>query len=763
MPSFPKAFQLKTVLVCCFALLSLANPLAHASLNGSESKNKQSKEFQVPSGLGNNVRFWEKIYSQYTTGQAVIHDNKNLHIIYEAVNVKGIHPSKKGWLIKRAKAKYKKILKKLAGSKRNAKLSKEERRVKNLVQRDFLAARKRIRSQTGQADRFREGIERSGKYIKEMEGIFSKHGLPLELTVLPHVESSFRADAYSRYGAAGVWQFTRSTGRLFMAVNYDIDERRDPLISTTAAARLLKRNYEELGSWPLAVTAYNHGLNGMKRAKARFGKDIKKVIDLYRSRSFGFASRNFYCEFLAALRVVKNKEKHFKKLQIAPPFIYNAVTLGHFYDFRNLASHLGLSPEKLYEFNPSFRQSILNGEKRVPKGFQLKVPKTNGSVYITKVSRIPSQFRFEEQKRSKFYRVKRGDTLNRIAGRFKTSVVKICQRNNIRAKKPIFVGQLLHLPQTPVKGVKVVKVAKPAKVAKIANTVQVEKTAKATKAKTATRPSVMAYKKETEFAFHKVRKGDTVTKIAKAHGVKMGDVLRLNGLRGTSVIIPGTRLRIKVPAAVSRQTLPSKKSQTALPTEKDQLSMASAKEMTEPSAEKKTEGDKQTSSSNIKPDQRPVSLSQIKVYSNNKGRGMIGLITVENNETLGHYSDWADVPISEVRRLNRIRSRKREIKVGEQIKLIFGKTAKQEKFKERRQEYHYSIREDFYSNYEITRTEQVKVKRGQSLWEICQVIYDIPSWLLKDFNPGINVIKLEAGQMLSVPIVNPKESKRPTT
>ena len=97
--------------------------------------------------------------------------------------------------------------------------------------------------------------------------IFSKAKLPLELTVLPHVESSFQVNAYSSAGAAGIWQFTRGTGRLFMNIGYDVDERRDPILSTIAAAKLLKLNFKALQSWPLAITAYNHGTQGMKNAK----------------------------------------------------------------------------------------------------------------------------------------------------------------------------------------------------------------------------------------------------------------------------------------------------------------------------------------------------------------------------------------------------------------------------------------------------------------------------------------------------------------
>ena len=141
---------------------------------------------------------------------------------------------------------------------------------------------------------------------------FRDRGLPEDLAYLPHVESSFNTHAYSKYGAAGMWQFMRATGRRFLKVNYVVDERLDPLTATRAAAQLLKDNHKLLGTWPLAITAYNHGEVGMQRAVRKMGtKDIVAIIERYKGRSFGFASRNFYPQFLAARRVARSWRAHF--------------------------------------------------------------------------------------------------------------------------------------------------------------------------------------------------------------------------------------------------------------------------------------------------------------------------------------------------------------------------------------------------------------------------------------------------------------------
>src|SRR5205814_7019844 len=125
-----------------------------------------------------------------------------------------------------------------------------------------------VHTQIGIKERFRDGIVRSGQYVEAFHRVFDKEGLPADIALLPLVESSFENRARSNAGAAGIWQFTRGTGRLYLNVNRKLDERLDPARATWAAARLLHDNYNALGSWPLAITAYNHGRAGMLRAQS---------------------------------------------------------------------------------------------------------------------------------------------------------------------------------------------------------------------------------------------------------------------------------------------------------------------------------------------------------------------------------------------------------------------------------------------------------------------------------------------------------------
>ncbi|MBT8363322.1 MAG: lytic transglycosylase domain-containing protein, partial [Deltaproteobacteria bacterium] len=276
-------------------------------------------KFPVYDSIRPNVNFWKKIYTEYSTTQGVIHDKKNMAIIYEVIDLKdrNRHGSRKinKQRIKKVKKKYRHILAKLAQGK--APGNSQERRVAALFGSqarpvDFRNAMRNLRCQVGQNDPFRQGIIRSGAYLAEMKQIFRDAGLPEDLVSLPHVESSFNPKAYSKFGAAGMWQFTRSTGKSYMTVSYAIDERRDPILSTRAAARLLKRNYRKFRNWPMAITAYNHGISGMLRAKRRKG-DYETIFNEYRSRIFKFASRNFYSEFLAAREVAHDYQQYFGK------------------------------------------------------------------------------------------------------------------------------------------------------------------------------------------------------------------------------------------------------------------------------------------------------------------------------------------------------------------------------------------------------------------------------------------------------------------
>lgn len=401
--------------------------------------------------LETNVSFWEQVYTQYTTTQAIVHDNSDLSIIYDVIDllpqdVPGARTINRKRM-KRAKKRYQGILKRLAS---NPKLANEScRRVAGLfgpeaTAKNFYRARHRIRCQIGQSDRFIQGIRRSGAYIDQIRGIFKSHGLPEDLAYLPHVESSFNPKAYSKFGAAGIWQFTRSTGKRFMTVGYALDERRDPILASHAAAKLLKENFTELGSWPLAITAYNHGRTGMKRAKLQMG-DYPAIFRSYTSRTFKFASRNFYAEFLAARRIATRYRDYFGDIQLDRPTPYRRITLAGYIPFSALCEHFSMSPETLQRINPALREPVIRGQKYIPKDYTLRLPAEQATPAQT-VALIPQTLYKQRQKPSRFYTVQRGDTAGTIARSHGVRLTDLILANNLSRRATIYPHQTLRIP-----------------------------------------------------------------------------------------------------------------------------------------------------------------------------------------------------------------------------------------------------------------------------------------------------------------------------
>ncbi|MGD9041772.1 MAG: transglycosylase SLT domain-containing protein, partial [Desulfobacteraceae bacterium] len=428
------------------------HPLALASLLLFGAPTDASELFPSYPSIEPNVLFWIEAYSNYSTAEGIIHDSNNLSIIYEVIEL--WPPEKHGSRkvnrkrIRNAKKKYKRILSKLA--KNPATQDAEARRIAGLFgsnagPADFRRAMYNIRCQIGQRDRFVKGLIRSGAYIEQIKEIFRAEGLPEDLAYLPHVESSFNPKAYSKFGAAGIWQFTRSTGRRFMRIGYAMDERRDPLLSSKAAAKLLKQNYEKLGNWPMAITAYNHGLTGMLRAKRSKGS-YEEIFKNYRRRRFKFASRNFYSEFLAAREVAKNYRRYFGLLQLDKPLDTREVLLEGYTTITDLSAHFQVDVETIQELNPALRPPVLKNQKYVPKGYALRLPAdaVEGK-QVASGEMLESLYRLH-QKPSRFYRVKRGDTVGEIAQMHGLKVSELIIANNLDSRATIYINQNLRLP-----------------------------------------------------------------------------------------------------------------------------------------------------------------------------------------------------------------------------------------------------------------------------------------------------------------------------
>ncbi|MBS1105403.1 MAG: LysM peptidoglycan-binding protein [Deltaproteobacteria bacterium] len=519
---------------------------------GSASALEES--FPRPPGIHARVRLWTRVYSEVDTNGGLIHDAEELDVVYEVIRwPKTLSAADQEARIARSKRHYQAILERLADGK--TALTAEERRVLTLfppgVSRASLgAAVDRVRFQRGLAERFRDGLVRAGQWEPHIRRVFRDAGLPQELASLPHVESSFNPGAYSKVGAAGLWQFMPGTGKRFLRIDRAVDERYDPWRSSEAAAALLRENHRITGAWPLAVTAYNHGAGGMMRAVKQLGtKDISVIIDRYQSETFGFASRNFYSEFLAALDVEKAAGRHFGAIAREPAAEHEIVVTRHPTSASALARTFGVDPGLLRELNMGLRDSVWSGRISVPAGYAVRLPKVAGRPPAAQLA--ASLPRSEEvsardagpRGSASRHRIRRGDTLTKVAKTYGVSASALAKTNGLRTSSHLRVGQTLRIPGAAAASETSIAAAPAAKTtaAKAATTTpstarkqaptRAVKAAKTGKAKPAVRS-------------HTVKQGETLTAIARQTGVSVKQLAAANGISASHRVRAGQRLRI---------------------------------------------------------------------------------------------------------------------------------------------------------------------------------------------------------------------------
>lgn len=322
--------------------------------------------FSVPKGMEKKVQFWINIYAKYNSEQGVIHDVDNVEDIFEIVDLKNL---------KTEREKQKKIneVKKAIAVKFN--MDKERQG--------------RLRFQLGQKDHMQAGIFNSGRYLAEMEKIFRDAKVPVELTRLAFVESSFNVMARSKVGASGIWQIMPYTARPYRMISSSVDKRNHPLEATKLAAKLLRNNYSMLESWPLAVTGYNHGPTGVhKMVKEYKTRDLARLIDDVDSRrSFGFASRNFYACFLAALEVERHADVYFGAVAWSKPLEAQELKLPVSLKYKDLVKWFDGDDEKAQSFNPHLTRQVVKRGYAIPARTIVSIPKEKYNVALISLAR----------------------------------------------------------------------------------------------------------------------------------------------------------------------------------------------------------------------------------------------------------------------------------------------------------------------------------------------------------------------------------------
>lgn len=286
----------------------------------------QEEHFPVPLVLQDNIVFWKHLFLEVESTRVVFHDQDNLTVIWDILEL----PTYQDGTVnkRRANALVTRHLQDLRYriyrlEKRKKPRDAFDKKLHRLIRKTSLQHKKaygtrfpldgaagRLRAQRGVSDHFFEGLKRAEPWAKQIRTILIEEGVPTELAVMTMVESMFKATARSYLGAAGVWQLMPNTARFYgVRVSRSRDDRLNIPVATRAAAQLLKHNHNALASWPLAITAYNHGRDALHIAMDKYKTDnLVGLLEKYEHRKWGFASQNFYAEFLTVLDICSSPE-----------------------------------------------------------------------------------------------------------------------------------------------------------------------------------------------------------------------------------------------------------------------------------------------------------------------------------------------------------------------------------------------------------------------------------------------------------------------
>ncbi len=343
-------------------------------------------------------------------------------------------------------------------------------------------------------------ISRAGRYRPMIDAVLEEYGLPEELFYLAVIESGLNPNAYSRAHACGMWQFISSRARMYdLRVDWWIDERRDPEKATRAAVAYLSDLYDMFGSWELALAGYNSGEGRVKRARKKTPSCPDYwCLDLPRE------TENFVPKFMAAVIIGKDPEAHgFTDCEPQVPLEYESIEVAEAYDLDLIARSTGTSTDEIKALNPALRRWCTPPSSDAATVY---VPCGTGQGCLVALSRVAPDDRVTYQR----HKIGRGETLSEIATAYGTTITAIASFNDIRNPHRIRAGQYLVIPVGP----------------------------------DGLLGGELYAGIDAETRTYKVRRGDTVSAIARRHGKRTKDVLRANGLGWHSRIYPGDTLKI---------------------------------------------------------------------------------------------------------------------------------------------------------------------------------------------------------------------------
>ena len=349
---------------------------------------------------------------------------------------------------------------------------------------------------------FFEAYKRSGKYRPMITAALEKAGLPKELSWLPLIESGFRAEAFSRARALGLWQFIPSTGYKFgLKRDRWLDERMDPPKSTRAAIAYLQELHNIFGDWCTVLAAYNCGearvLEVIRTQKVNYLDNFWDLFEKLPQETARYVPR-----FIATLQIINDPPRFGFDLEDPhPPLLYESASISKPVLLKEVAKILAVAPENMEALNPELRL------KMTPPGpYDLKVPAGTRDFLFSRIADIPAPK--PSPRPYALHRVQRGETLGQLAGRYRTSVQAMAEVNHIREKDLLRVGQELKIPS----GEKTVsQIIEPA-------------------------PEIFKGENQ-EPLRHRVKKGDTLQKIVERYNSDIKEIMRLNHLQNTHLRI----------------------------------------------------------------------------------------------------------------------------------------------------------------------------------------------------------------------------------
>ena len=771
---------------------------------------KCSENFPCPEEIQPRVHFWIEVFRSWGKETAILHDPKQPARVYTVFNSgRGCSRVVRSTL-KRKRAQVKKSLRAIAAKIESGQkiTTANERHLAALFPaknpREIRAAANNIRCQGGVRDSFVAGLKRFKGYRGMIDDVLLDAGLPAEIRYLPFVESSYNPAAYSKAGAAGMWQIMPKTARVLgLELNATLDERLDPEAATRAAALYLRRADESLSAVaresdpaitrpqinPFIITSYNYGVSGMKRAIRQVAPDFMEVLERYKSRRFRVAVKNFYASFLAARHVAINAEHYFGALPVDAPGEYQTVVLAHSTSIARIEAVFGLGQAALRPLNRALTRYVWRGWRLIPAGYRLRLP-PKADRWQAARTRLSSMRPEKVISGGDRYTVRRGDTACGIARAVKVNCSTLIRVNQLGKTALIIAGQKLLIPRKLVvasattgkrepparPGIATYRVRTGDTACTIAERFGVGcrtlishnrlgRTAKIYAGQSLSIPGEMLASVQPSGLnadnLYIVRRGDSACRVAQRFSVNCDALRRLNGLNAAAIIHPGRKLKIPglvVPETSRTAALLAQASVTSLASDAQAFPRMTAIPLTGATAAEtiaKILGARETNANADILRNLLDTLPELGIRVTSVAGEPVYTVRVEADETLGHFSDWLGIGgAGRLRKLNRLRG-SRSLAIGARLVLPVRDAKMVERFEQRRTDYHQVLSESLKEHYDLVGIESYTVRRGDSPWLLARQL-GFPLWLLYRFNPVLHNAPLIPGQVVVLPKLKAK-------